>query len=1173
MDFKRLRLSGFKSFVEPTNFEIMGGLTGIVGPNGCGKSNLLESLRWVMGETSYKSMRGAAMADVIFSGTAGRPSRNHAEVVLYLDNSARTASAEFNDSDEIEVSRRIERDAGSAYRINGRDVRARDVQLLFADASTGARSNSLVRQGQIGELISAKPETRRRVLEEAAGISGLHSRRHEAELRLRAAQNNLEKLDEEIGRLETQYRSLKRQARQAGRYKEISGQIRATEAMALYLRWQQAATRLEETQTQLKAAQAEVANANAGTARAATDLATAQEALPALRNKEAEAAAALRRLTLEREAMDNELQAAQDMLGRLAEQANTIEEDRKREAASLIDAEQQLVRLGEEEQQAQNSISAEENEAEAAALARTEQEQAKLQTADAAFDEANRGVAEQGARIAGLRDALTANGAQEQRLNAELTKMQTARKDIEGKLGQDFDLAAREAELGELETILADAAAAHDTQKQNYNAALAAHEAARAPMQEASALLARLIGERDALAQLQKNADVETFEPVLNQINVQAGYETALGAALGDDLEAALDKAAPAYWDMVAGATPLSPLPQGATPLADFVSGAEALSRRLSQIGVVENAEAGARLQASLVAGQRLVSRAGDIWRWDGYCRTAAAETNATQRLAQKRRLETLQAEIAKAQSGAEASEADASRQRTALDEARIAYDAAQQNVQSAQQRVSTCRQELAQAEAGAATNQAKINALESAVARLQTECATTHTARQDMERALRELEADDKSVGLEDKRAAVAQARSALAEAHADWQNWRSRREARDEQLQRIRSERASWTQRQETAHKQLQTLATRRHENSREVAKFESIPAKIEQDKPKIADAIAAAEQTRTRAADILAEAENAMAGVDKAHRETQTQLSTAREEQARLEARKEAGELRLEEATSRIHDVLQIAPQEALALAEHDADAPLPEVETLETQLEKLRRERETLGGVNLQADSEAEEIGTQVETMKAERDDLASAVNKLRHGIGQLNREGRQRLLAAFELVNGHFERLFTRLFGGGTAKLELTESDDPLEAGLEILAHPPGKRPQHMSLLSGGEQALTAVALIFAVFLTNPSPICVLDEVDAPLDDSNVDRFCALLHDITEETGTRFLVITHHALTMARMNRLFGVTMQERGISQLLSVNLETAEQYAEAGRGGASEEDNEGGEDKAREAG
>jgi chromosome segregation protein len=399
-----------------------------------------------------------------------------------------------------------------------------------------------------------------------------------------------------------------------------------------------------------------------------------------------------------------------------------------------------------------------------------------------------------------------------------------------------------------------------------------------------------------------------------------------------------------------------------------------------------------------------------------------------------------------------------------------------------------------------------------------------------------------------------VDEGRARHAEAQASLRSLQSQREARDARLARVVADKELWGQRQAASGHQIEALEARHNASVEELAKFEAVPSDLAEKRNRLVDAVAEAEGKRQAAADRLAVAETKNVEASKMARETQTAQGELREAQARLEATAEANQTRLEETGQRIRDALRIEPEQALGVSGHDVEKPFPEVEAMETKLEKLRRERENLGGVNLRAEEEAAEVATQIESLSAERDDLASAVNKLRHGIGQLNREGRQRLLAAFETVNGHFSRLFTQLFGGGTAKLELTESDDPLQAGLEIIANPPGKKPQVMSLLSGGEQALTAMALIFAVFLTNPSPICVLDEVDAPLDDANVERFCNLVKEISEQTGTRFLVITHHALSMARMDRLFGVTMQEQGVSQLLSVDLSTAEQFAETGR-------------------
>ena len=461
----------------------------------------------------------------------------------------------------------------------------------------------------------------------------------------------------------------------------------------------------------------------------------------------------------------------------------------------------------------------------------------------------------------------------------------------------------------------------------------------------------------------------------------------------------------------------------------------------------------------------------------------------------------------------------------------------------------------MAQAEAGAATDQAKLQALDTSEARILADMAELEAARKATDEALKALASEARELeDMDGLRGDVADKRNLLAEARARFDGFYAQRQAREQQLARVKQDKVSWQQRAEAAQKQVLALENRRNENFTEKEKFTAIPDALAERRAKLADVVRQAEARRQTAADELAEAETAQAAADKTLRACEGQVAEAREQLARLEATQEANNARREEAATRIREALQVAPEEAAELAGIGPEDALPEAEGVEAKLEKLRRERENLGGVNLRAEEEADEIKQKIEAMTGERDELAAAINKLRHGIGQLNREGRQRLLAAFDTVNGHFGRLFTQLFGGGSARLELSESDDPLEAGLEIIAHPPGKKPQVMSLLSGGEQALTAMAVIFAVFLTNPSPICVLDEVDAPLDDANVERFCNLVREIADETETRFLLITHHALTMARMDRLFGVTMQERGVSQLISVDLTTAEQFAENAR-------------------
>ncbi len=1154
MQFKRLRLSGFKSFVDPVDLDILPGVTGVVGPNGCGKSNLLEALRWVMGETSYKSMRGAGMEDVIFAGTNARPSRNHAEVLLFLENQGRDAPSEYNDTDELEIVRRIERDAGSAYRINGRDVRARDVQLLFADASTGARSTSLVRQGQIGELINSKPEARRMILEEAAGISGLHSRRHEAELRLRAAESNLEKVDDTLQTLETELRQLKRQARQASRYKNISGQIRGVEATALHIRWHQACVLVDETAAQLNGAGAQVEAATQAASAATVQQTAAHACLPDLRQSEAEAAAALRHVLLEQEGLDAEARRAQEMVARLETQLATIAQDMARETHVLEDAAAQEKALQDEQATILAATSDDEAEMEARAQADMEAAATVLADAEARLESATRAVADQAARRQACEMRLKETAARQAKLEGDRAKSEVLRSDIENNMFGDIDLNARQAELDELVEKLDETSAAFDATASALAACRAQRQAATGPAEEARAELNRLVGEYTALSALFAGADGSAYPALVDKVEVSAGYEMALGAAIGDDLEASSDTAAPSHWRDIGSESLTQALPGGVHALSDYVTGSTLLIRRLSQVGIVDR-EAGARLQPQLLPGQRLVSRQGDVWRWDGFTAAADAPSAAATRLAQRNRMDELAAERETAQTQAErtaAALADVEEQYSVLS---IRYEAERIAVQDAQNAVSIGRQQLAQAEAGAATDQAKLQALDTTEARIQADMAELEAARKATDDALKALAGE--AGALEDMdglRANVTEKRNHLAEARARFDGFYTQRQAREQQLARVQQDQVSWQQRAQAAQAQVVALEARTSENYDEKEKFAAIPDELADRRARLADVVSEAEARRQTAADQLAEAENAQAAADKLVRQTQTELADTREKLVRLEATQEANLTRRNEAGQRIREALQIEPEAAAELAGINPEDALPEVESIEAKLEKLRRERENLGGVNLRAEEEAEEIQVRISTMTGERDELATAINKLRHGIGQLNREGRQRLLAAFETVNGHFGRLFTQLFGGGSARLELSESDDPLEAGLEIIAHPPGKKPQVMSLLSGGEQALTAMAMIFAVFLTNPSPICVLDEVDAPLDDANVERFCNLVREIADETGTRFLLITHHALTMARMDRLFGVTMQERGVSQLISVDLTTAEQFAETGR-------------------
>ena len=1142
MKLTRLRLIGFKSFVEPTDFLIEPGLTGVVGPNGCGKSNLVEALRWVMGETSHKSMRAAEMDDVIFAGNNNRPPRNTAEVAIQIDNSKHEAPTQFNEHDTLDVSRRIEREKGSLYRINGRDVRARDVMTLFADASTGSRSPALVHQGRIGEIIQAKPEQRRRVLEEAAGISGLHARRHEAELRLRAAESNLVRVEDVVKQLAGQIDALKRQARQAIRYRAVSTELRKVEATLYYLRWLGANAEVKDSEQANDLSVRAVAEATIGQSGAGQAREIAAEAVPPLREAEARAAAALQRLVIARDTLDAEETRARERLAELDRRLAQFEADVARERALVADAEAALTQLSQEEETLRNElrVSAERR---SGVDARAAEADSVVGAAEKTFGELTGALADLTAR----RNQLTATAREQSqrvtRLNGEVANIEAGLASVSESRP---DVAALAAAVESAQTAVTLGEQASGAAEAAHVAARKSLDASRIPLADAERAVQRLDTEGKTLMKLLAVETASMWPPVIDKITVEKGYEIALGAALGDDLDAPVDQQHAMRW-MGAAIDPADPaLPDGAKALAQFVQAPPELARRLAQIGVIDNTD-GARLASLLKPGQRLVSRDGDLWRWDGFAADAHAPTGAARRLAQRSRLADIDGELTVARVTVEEKRRLAEAAQSELTAAGAAEAAAREQWRKAQREADSARELHAMAEREMARNTARISALTEAKTRLSTGRDEAQSALSVAEGGLAEL---PPSADLEGQLAAIRteieSRRAQLAEVRAEAQALAREAEQADRRLNAIGSERQAWTDRRERAIAQIATLDTRGAEAREERASLADAPAIFEEKRRVLIGEVQGAETTRATAADQLAQAESALAATDRAVRAALEALGAAREEAARAEERVEGAKRRLTDIAHEIHEMLECEPDALAEVSGLQQGETMPDVTVVEADLERLRRDRERLGAVNLRAEEELGEIETQHNTLTAERDDLVEAIARLRQGIVSLNKEARERLLTSFATVNTQFQRLFTELFGGGTAELQLIESDDPLEAGLEIFARPPGKKPATLSLLSGGEQALTALALIFAVFLTNPAPICVLDEVDAPLDDHNVERFCDLLDEMGRSTDTRFVIITHNPITMARMNRLYGVTMAERGISQLVSVDLEAA---------------------------
>ena len=1150
MKFSRLRIHGFKTFVEPTDFLIEPGLTGVVGPNGCGKSNLVEALRWVMGENSFKNMRASGMDDVIFSGSGNRPARNTAEVMLTVDNSRRLAPAQFNDHDVLEVSRRIEREAGSLYKINGREVRARDVQILFADASTGARSPALVRQGQIGEIISAKPQSRRRILEEAAGIAGLHARRHEAETRLKAAETNLDRLETVLSQIESQLEGLKRQARQAVRYRSLSADIRKAEATLAYLKFREAGDLVREAERLVELETRVVAQRTTDQAEAAKNQAVAAHQLPGLRDEAAKAGAALHRLVLARDQLDGEERRARERMAELDRRVAQLDGDIARETSLGADADGVIARLTGEETDLRAAADGA-RVAETDGAARVAAAESALAVSEKAFSEATSALAEIVARRNQLERSIRDAGERLMRLEGQLADIDAETAKLEAGSDHAARLASLRDQLDAATAALAAAEAEAVAAEKAHAVARSQEGDARRPLADAERSVQRIDTEARTLSKILNVAHKSMWPPVLEAISVAKGYETALGAALGDDLDAPTASASPQHWAGAnAGGDPV--LPDGVEPLAAHVKAPAELARRLAQIGLVARAD-GPRLAAQLRPGQRLVSREGDLWRWDGFVVAANAPTAAARRLAERNRLGDLEKELVTAKARVDELKKLADVALGVVKACGESEQAARDGWRAAQRQADGLRDQLAAAERAASAVVTRLAALVEARSRLKASIDEAVAVKADAITALEGLgQSGELEAALAEIRAEVAQGRATLAEARAHAQGLAREAEMRTRRLADIGRDRAQWLERQANAGRQIAALEQRLAEARVEAKTLAEAPDTFAVQRRELIARIRDVETAQRAAADALAAGETALADADRAARAALEAMTGAREAFVRAEARLESARQRIGEIGAEIAEKFESEPLALTRIAGLAPDGALPDARRIEDQLDGLRRERERLGGVNLRADDELTEIQAQFDGMVRERDDLVEAIKKLRGGIGSLNREGRERLLASFATVNENFQRLFTTLFGGGTAELQLVESDDPLEAGLDILAKPPGKKPQTMTLLSGGEQALTAMALIFAVFLTNPAPICVLDEVDAPLDDANVERYCDLLDEMARTTDTRFVVITHNPITMSRMNRLFGVTMAERGVSTLVSVDLGRAEQLIAA---------------------
>ena len=1136
MKFQSVRISGFKSFLEPTEIQMNRGLTGVVGPNGCGKSNIVEAIKWIMGENSARQMRGDGMDDVIFSGTNERPSRNFAEVSIKLDNSEKKAPAIFNHYDEIEITRKIEREKGSVYRVNGKQVRARDIQLIFADNGTGARSSGIVGQGRIAQIIDSNPEDRRVILEEAANIKGLHSRRHEAELKLKGASDNLDRLSDIEQTYKEQLIELEKQGRKAARYRSVGERIRKAEATLFFNLMNNAKKEANDLDIQLKNANENVSQGQIKVAEHTKSQLHLANKIPDLKKDEAEKAATLQTLNITKIKLDEEKSSAQNALQNIINQINLINNDIARESEIKEDAKKSLSNLLTEEKNLK-----EDSENFSTKITKATDLVKKLRSISDAADDKLSTITSEIYSIKSDKSDLEKR-IKNLKQKIEVTQNQLANFNIEDDKNR-FKL--DKEKIINLKKLIQENNQLND----GYNVELEKLEKLETRLVEEKNTAVfefnKVNLEFDSLSTLlgRDTLNSNTLEKTIGNIN---NLEEAIGSVLGETLLAPIlsdDQSTEnaTYWRDDFKTISTASLPESVIPIVTKITKSSILDTALKGVGIVDNKEIAFKLQKELTFGQALTTPSGGLWRWDGFVQPQGVQNSYSERLQQIARLRLLQNKLPSLKEKQSLSE-------KRLEECFNNIKKYKDDLANLQVKLSSLISESNELELQNTKVESKLLSSEALIKELK------NTERMSLEE-LSELEKEfNNSLNLPSLLAEelkvrnnADQSRNELTDAMAAEQQIKSEESFKSRNLIQLGHQKENWKVREEEAKTRLISLEERLKASQDEKNRLSTLPESFEKKEAELNTKIEEAISNRNIAADQLVKNETSLNDADKLVREAEKAVSTLREEMIKIEALLNLSKAKIQNIEDRVFEKLKIKSTELdKFINTKEEDQPIKSIEILEKTLQRLLNERETLGAVNLRAEDEMNEMLNKIEVMSKERVDLEEAIAKLRSGIFELNKEGRQRLKESFEEVNENFKQLFQKLFGGGNAELRLVGNEDPLQAGLEVLASPPGKKMQLLSLLSGGEQALTAISLIFSVFLCNPAPICILDEVDAPLDDTNVGRFCDLLNQIVDETNTYFMVITHHRLTMAKMDRLFGVTMEQKGISKLVSVDLEQA---------------------------
>lgn len=1136
MKFKSIRISGFKSFLESTEIPIDNGLTGIVGPNGCGKSNIVEAMKWVMGENSARQMRGDGMDDIIFSGTNERPARNFAEVSIKLDNTEKKAPSNFNHFDEIEISRKIEREKGSVYRVNGKQVRSRDIQLIFADNGTGARSSGIVSQGRISQIIDSSPENRRVILEEAANIKGLHSRRHEAELKLNGATDNLSRLLDIEQTYNEQLVELEKQARKAARYRSVGERLRKAESTLFIKLLHSSETELKNFKKEFEIATDDVNKAQLDVSKNTKSKLAAFDKIPELKKIEAEKAAFLQSLNINKIRLEEEKSSANKTLDNISNQISQIEIDIEREEEIKEDSKKTLLNLVDEEKKL---------------ITESKAFEGKIDQAISLVKELKKKSDEADQDLSSINSKIYSINSNNENIEKRITDLKEKIKKSEFQIPQ-FNILEEQKSFKENKVKIIEGKKLLEeknklllTKKNEYEAIKNILNDLNKAKTEADYKVNITKAELNSLSSLLGH-DTSNKETLENSIDSFASLEKSIGSILGETLLAPVlsnldtPKNTP-FWRKNLRGVIETKLPDGVKPIIKNIKNNSILDLALLGVGVVDNEEIAFKLQNKLSFGQALTTVEGGLWRWDGFVQPPEVQNSYSERLQKIAKLRSLEKKFPDLENKQKNIQNNINKNETYI-------NVIEKNILELENEIYDLIEEKNNLNLLNTKIESKISSSTILIKEHQNIIDLSNKELNSLNKEL--INSSNLPLLLTEElkiRNIADQCRNSLTDAMAAEQQVRNHESFQSRNLLQIKNQKTNWEKREDEAIARLLTLQNRQKNLSEEKQKLMNLPDNFKKREDELNLEINKALLVRNKAADNLVEAETNLNELEKLEKLSEQKVSLLREEMIKIEAKLNLSKAQVKNIEDRVWEKLRIKNDQLYEIANLDKNDEIDiSIDALEKTVQRLINERDSIGAVNLRAEEEMNEMRDKIKTMSDERIDLEQAIDKLKTGIFELNKEGRQRLKESFEEVNKNFKNLFQKLFGGGSAELKLVGNEDPLHAGLEVLASPPGKKMQLLSLLSGGEQALTAISLIFSVFLCNPAPICILDEVDAPLDDSNVGRFCNLLEKIVEETDTYFMVVTHHRLTMAKMDRLFGVTMEQKGISRLVAVNLEQA---------------------------